>query len=306
MPSCIILYERWENMDHTKPYVIFTDATADLPAEELQIHDIQVLPMYFKLNGQETLYDGAWPEERLHAFYDRLRGGEMVTTSQITPSIYEEAFAPWLEKGQDILYVCFSSGLSGSFQSANVAASLLMERFPGRKVVVSDSLGATFGEGLAVLQAARNREQGLGIEENARWIGDHVLKNVHWFTVDDLMFLKRGGRISAATAILGTTLQIKPVMHVDDEGHLIPVEKAQGRRTSLKAIARKMQESGVGLESQKVYIGHGDAKRDAEFLAEAIRKIVTVKDIHIGMISPIVGAHSGPGTIALFFVGSHR
>jgi DegV family protein with EDD domain len=293
-------------MDQTTPYVIFTDATADLPAEERLKYDIQVIPMYFKLSGQETLYEAGWPEERIHAFYDRLRGGEAVSTSQITPANYEEFFTPWLEKGRDILYVCFSSGLSGSFQSAGVAAPLLMERFPGRKVVVCDTLGATFGEGLAVLQAARNREQGLSIEDNARWVEGHVLNNVHWFTVDDLMFLKRGGRISAATAILGTTLQIKPVMHVDDEGHLVPVEKAQGRRTSLKAIVRKMRESGVGLESQTVYIGHGDAKDDAEFLAGIIRKTAEVRDIHIGMISPVVGAHSGPGTIALFFVGRGR
>jgi len=293
-------------MHQNQPYVIFTDVTADLPAEEIQIHDIQMLPMYYKLSGQDALCEGRWTDERLHAFYDRLRGGDTVSTSQVTPAMYEEYFTPWLEKGRDILYICFSSGLSGSYQSACVAASLLMERFPGRKVVVCDSLGATFGEGLAVLQAVRNRDQGLSIEENARWINDHVLSNVHWFTVDDLMFLKRGGRISAATAILGTTLQIKPVMHVDDEGHLIPVEKAQGRRTSLKAIARKMQESGVDLKNQVVYIGHGDAKSDAEFLAEFIKKTIPVRGIHIGMISPIIGAHSGPGTVALFFVGSRR
>ncbi len=293
-------------MDQNQPYVIFTDVTADLPTEAFQRHDIQVLPMYYKLSGQDALYEGGWTDERLHAFYDRLRGGETVSTSQVTPAMYEEYFKPWLEKGEDILYICFSSGLSGSYQSACVAAPLLMERFPGRKVVVCDSLGATFGEGLAVLHAARNREQGLAIEDNARWINDHVLNNVHWFTVDDLMFLKRGGRISAATAILGTTLQIKPVMHVDDEGHLIPVEKAQGRRSSLKTIARKMQESGVGLDAQTVYIGHGDARGDAEFLAEVIRKTVPVQGIHIGMISPVIGAHSGPGTIALFFVGSRR
>jgi DegV family protein with EDD domain len=146
----------------------------------------------------------------------------------------------------------------------------------------------------------------MSIEENAAWINGHVLKICHWFTVDDLMFLKRGGRISTATAIFGTTLQIKPVMHVDDEGHLIPVDKAQGRRTSLKAIAKKLKETGVSLQEQTVYIGHGDAREDAEFLAEVIRKTVPVKGIHIGMISPIIGAHSGPGTIALFFVGEHR
>ena len=293
-------------MDQNQPYIIFTDVTSDLPAEEIQTYNIQVLPMYYKLSGQDALCEGGWTDERLHSFYDRLRGGETVSTSQVTPTMYEVYFTPWLEKGRDILYICFSSGLSGSYQSACVAAPLLMERFPGRKVVVCDSLGATFGEGLAVLQAAQNREQGLAIEDNARWVNDHVLNNVHWFTVDDLMFLKRGGRISAATAILGTTLQIKPVMHVDDEGHLVPVEKAQGRRSSLKAIAKKMQESGVGLESQTVYIGHGDAKSDAEFLAEVIRKTVPVQSIHIGMISPVIGAHSGPGTIALFFVGSRR
>ncbi len=293
-------------MAQSSPYVIFTDATADLPREDFLGYEIQVLPMAYRLNGQESLFDGSWDEARVCAFYERLRGGETATTSQIAPGAYEEFFTPWLEKGLDVLYVCFSSGLSGTFQSANISAPMLMERFPGRKVIAVDSLGATFGEGLAVLQAAQNREQGMTIEENAEWISGHALNNVHWFTVDDLMFLKRGGRVSAATAILGTTLQIKPVMHVDDEGHLIPVEKAQGRRTSLKALARKMRDTGVGLEKQTVYIGHGDARADAEFLAETIRKTVTVGGIHIGTISPIVGAHSGPGTIALFFTGSHR
>jgi DegV family protein with EDD domain len=262
--------------------------------------------MYYRLSGQDVLYGGGWEDARIHGFYDRLRGGEPVSTSQISPGTYEEFFTPWLEKGFDVFYVCFSSGLSGTFQSANISAPVLMERFPGRKVLASDSLGATFGEGLAVLQAARNREQGMSIEDNARWIDGNVLKNVHWFTVDDLMFLKRGGRISAATAIIGTTLQIKPVMHVDDQGHLIPVDKAQGRRTSLKTIAKKMQGSGVNLREQTVYIGHGDASADAEFLADVIRRTIPVKAIHIGMINPIIGAHSGPGTIALFFVGSHR
>lgn len=288
------------------PYVIFTDATADLPPEAFRRYDIQTLPMVYRLSGQDALYEGGWADERIHAFYDRLRAGEPVSTSQISPGTYEEFFTPWLEKGVDVLYVCFSSGLSGTFQSSNISAPDLMERFPGRKVVTVDSLGATFGEGLAVLQAAENREKGMTIEENAQWLNDHVLKNVHWFTVDDLMFLKRGGRISAATAIIGTTLKIKPVMHVDDAGHLIPVDKAQGRHTSLKALAKKMRETGVNLEEQTVYIGHGDAKEDAEYLADAIRKTATVRGIHIGMINPIIGAHSGPGTMALFFVGTHR
>jgi DegV family protein with EDD domain len=293
-------------MDLSRSYVIFTDATADLPAEDYQKYGIQVLPMAYRLSGQDALYEGGWPDARLHAFYDRLRSGEPVSTSQISPGTYEEFFAPWLEKGQDVLYVCFSSGLSGTFQSSGISAPVLMERFPGRKVLTTDSLGATFGEGLAVLQAARNCEAGMSIEDNAKWINENVLKNAHWFTVDDLMFLKRGGRISAATAIIGTTLQIKPVMHMDDQGHLIPMDKAQGRRTSLKAIAKKMKETGVNLREQTVYIGHGDARADAEFLADVIRKTIPVKAVHIGMINPIIGAHSGPGTIALFFVGSHR
>lgn len=293
-------------MAQSNRYVIFTDATVDLPREDIERYEIQMLPMAYRLGGQESFYDGSWDEARVCAFYERLRGGEMATTSQIAPGTYEEFFTPWLEKGMDILYVSFSSGLSGTYQSATVASQMLMERFPDRKVIAVDSLGATFGEGLAVLHAAQNREQGISIEENAEQVRGRVLRNVHWFTVDDLMFLKRGGRISAATAILGTTLQIKPVMHVDDEGHLIPVEKAQGRRASLKALARKMRDTGVDLEKQTVYIGHGDARADAEFLADTIRKTMTVGGIHIGTISPIIGAHSGPGTIALFFIGSHR
>jgi DegV family protein with EDD domain len=290
-------------MAQSNPYVIFTDATADLPAEDFRRYEIQSLPMLYRLAGRDTLYDGSWPDERVHAFYDRLRAGDSISTSQISPGAYEEAFSPWLEKGYDVFYVCFSSGLSGTYQSSNISAPVLMERYPGRKVVISDSLGATFGEGLAVLQAAKNREAGMSIEDNARWIDAHVLQNVHWFTVDDLMFLKRGGRISAATAMSRTTLKIKPVMHVDDAGHLIPVEKAQGRRTSLKAIARKMRETGVELAGQTVYIGHGDAKADADFLADVIRKTVPVKAIHIGMINPIIGAHSGPGHLGVVLGG---
>jgi DegV family protein with EDD domain len=288
------------------PYVIFTDATADMPQEAIRKYDIQVLSMLYRLDDQDILYDGIWADEKIGTFYDRLRAGAPVSTSQISPGDYEEAFVPYLEKGMDVLYIAFSSGLSGTYQSSLISAKALMERFPGRVIRSVDTLCASYGEGIAVLKAAENRQQGISIEENARQIENGIQSIAHWFTVDDLMYLKRGGRVSAATAIIGTTLQIKPVMHVDEQGRLVPTEKAQGRRSSLKAIARKMRETGVGLEGQTVCIGHCDAKADAEWLAGMVHKTMPIRDVYIGPINPVIATHSGPGTLALFFLAKQR
>ena len=287
-------------------YVIFTDATVDLTDAFVESEKIGILPMEYTMDGATYTYCRDWKEEQYKDFYAQLRAGKVATTSQITPFVYATTFEPVLQSGKDVLYICFSSGLSGTIESARLVASDLMEKYPGRKVICVDSLGATFGEGLAVITAAQKRAEGADIETCAKWVEDNLQHNCHWFTVDDLMFLKRGGRISATTAIVGSALQIKPVMHMDKEGHLIPVEKVRGRKLSLKGIANRMKETAIHPEEQEVYIGHGDSLQDAEALASRIREIMPVRNIYIAPLSPIIGSHSGPGTIALFFLGTQR
>ena len=205
-----------------------------------------------------------------------------------------------------MLYLAFSSGLSGTYQSARLAQEELRERFPDRTFTVVDSLCASMGEGLLAYYAATMRQQGCTLEETAAWLEENKLKLCHWFTVDDLHHLKRGGRVSPATAVVGTMLNIKPVLHVDDNGHLIPMEKVRGRRQSLEALVRHMKETVENPEEQMIFISHGDCPQDAEYVAGRIRETMTVRDIRIHTIGPVIGTHSGPGTVALFFLGSHR
>ena len=217
-----------------------------------------------------------------------------------------DTFTPILESGRDILYLAFSSGLSGTYNGSVIAANDLMEKYPGSKVISVDTLAASVGEGLLVYTAAKKREEGLSLDELAQWVTDNRLHLCHWFTVDDLNHLKRGGRISPAVAIIGTALGIKPVMHVDDEGHLIPVSKVRGRRKSLDALVEHMAETCDKPESQTIFIGHGDSKEDAEYVAKLVRQKFKVKNIILNYIGPVIGSHSGPGTLALFFFGTHR
>lgn len=289
-----------------RDYVIFTDATVDLTDAFIAAENIQILPMDYTIEGTTQTYFRDWTEDKYQDFYKLLRGGKVVTTSQITPFTYTSAFEPALKAGKDVLYICFSSGLSGTIESARLVATNLMETYPEQQVCCVDSLGATYGEGLAVITAAKCRAEGMDVRECAQFVEDNLQHNAHWFTVDDLMFLKRGGRISATTAIVGSALQIKPVMHMDAVGRLVPVDKVRGRKLSLKAVANKMKETAIAPEDQIVYISHGDVKEDAELLAHRIREIMPVKDIVISQLSPIIGAHSGPGTVALFFLAQQR
>ena len=289
-------------------FAIVVDSSADLTQEQYDaMHIDGFIPLSFSIDGKEYL---SYPDEReltAEELYATLRNTKAVVgTSQPNPGRIEDALEALLRQGKDVLYICFSSGLSGTIESARLVASDLMEKYPGRKVICVDSLGATFGEGLAVITAAQKRAEGADIETCAKWVEDNLQHNCHWFTVDDLMFLKRGGRISATTAIVGSALQIKPVMHMDKEGHLIPVEKVRGRKLSLKGIANRMKETAIHPEEQEVYIGHGDSLEDAEALASRIREIMPVRNIYIAPLSPIIGSHSGPGTIALFFLGTQR
>ena len=286
-------------------YVIFTDSTTDLTPELVAEMDVQVLPMRFMLDGKEYRN---YPDNRELSpkeFYDKLRAGSMSTTSQINSVAFIEAFTPVLEAGKDILYVAFSSGLSGTYQSACLAAEDLREQFPERTIECVDTLQASMGEGLVAYAAAMLKKDGMSLAELAAWLRENVQRFCAWFTVDDLMFLKRGGRLSGVAAVAGTLLGIKPVLHVDPDGHLIAMEKVRGRKASLDGLVRHFETSAENHADQTVFISHGDCLEDCQYVADKI-KAFGVKRICLGTIGPVIGAHSGPGTVALFFTGSPR
>ena len=287
-------------------YVILTDSSADLTAELVAELGVEVIPLSFTMEDK-TYFN--YPDNRdidPADFYARLRGGAMATTAAVNVADYTEAMEPILKEGKDVLVLAFSSGLSATCHSAQIAAGELMEQYPDRKVYVVDTLCASLGQGLLVWYAANLKKQSKTMEEVRDWTEEHKLNLCHWFTVDDLHFLKRGGRISAATAVLGTMLSIKPVMHVDNEGHLIKVGTARGRNASLKALVDHMEQTVLDLKGQSIFISHGDCLADAQKVADDIRARFGVEDIVINYVGPVIGAHSGPGTVALFFMGSER
>lgn len=287
-------------------YVIFTDSSCDLPPALADSLELQVLPLSLLIDGKEyrNLLDGR--EISATEFYAKLRGGSLGTTSAVNSEAFRAAMELVLQSGKDVLYLGFSSGLSATYSAGAVAARELAEQYPERKVLAVDTLCASLGQGLMVYLAAQKKREGASIEELRDYVEANKLKLCHWFTVDDLFHLKRGGRVSAVTAVVGSVLRIKPVLHVDDEGHLINVEKAQGRVSSLKALVRHMEETAIAPETQHVFISHGDCMEDAERLSQMIRSRLGVKDILIHDVGPVIGNHSGPGTLALFFLGTKR
>ena len=284
-------------------YKIITDSGCDLPAEMLQELNVSRVSLSVLFRG-ETRSDSV--DEGIRSLYDALRAGEVATTSAVNPDGWAGIMEPILQNGQDVLALAFSSGLSTTYQSAVIAAGELMEKYPQRKVLVVDTLCASLGQGLLVWYACKKRDEGMELEELRNWVEENKLHLCHWFTVDDLMFLKRGGRVSATTALVGTMLQIKPVLHVDDEGHLINVSKARGRKASIDAMAAKVGELGAGFENETMFISHGDCPEDAQYLAKTLKEKYGVKHIHINYVGAVIGSHSGPGTMALFFMGKHR
>lgn len=286
-------------------YVLFTDSCCDMPQQYYAEHDIRVIPLSCLIGGDSFL-DQMTTDEEFHAFYQRIRSGEMPSTTQVNAEQFITAFEPVLAAGQDMLYIGFSSALSGTFNSARLACKELSEKYPERKILSLDSACASMGEGLLVHQAAQLKKQGKSIDEVAAWVEDNKLNLQHWFTVDDLHHLHRGGRVSGAAAIMGSLIGIKPVLHVDDHGRLIPQEKARGRKRALKALADHMEQSGADIGRTPIFISHGDCVDDARAVADMIRERfgATVDNIHY--IGPVIGAHAGPGTVALFFMGKHR
>ena len=287
-------------------YVIITDSSCDLTSEMADELEVTVLPLSFNLMGREyhNYLDGR--EISFPDFYTHIRNGEDCTTSAVNMEAFASAMEPVLQSGKDVLCIAFSSGLSNTYNAAKLACEELASKYPERKVYSVDTLCASLGEGLLVYLAVQEKRKGKNIDQLRSWLEANKLHLCHWFTVEDLNHLKRGGRISAATALIGTMLNIKPVLHVDDAGHLINVGKARGRHASLTALVDHMEETAIDPASQVVFISHGDSQADADLVAQEVKKRFGVKTVITNFVGPVIGAHSGPGTIALFFLGTHR
>lgn len=287
-------------------YIISTDNTTDLPKDYLEKHQLPLLFMPCILDGETFDADHELPAED---FYTKMQNGAMPTTAQVNPLEAKEAFKKIMEEQDaDILHLAFSSGLSGTYNSCRLAAEELAEEYAPHKVIVIDTLCASMGEGLLVHKALQNQKNGLSLEKNAAWLESHRLNLVHVFTVDDLNHLCRGGRVSKAAAVIGTMISLKPILHVDNEGHLIPVSKVRGRKKSLSALVDYMEEHMGKYREQNdiVFISHGDAPEDAQYVAQQIEERFGISASLINYIGPTIGTHSGPGTIALFFLGERR
>ena len=284
-------------------YVITTDNNSDLPESYFREHGVGCTYLSYAMDGKIYTHGNFLPE---HQFYEAMRNGSLPTTAQANPEITREMMEPYLKEGKDILHIAFSSGLSGTCSSAILAAQELMEEYPERKIVVVDSLAASLGQGLLVYFAQQKKEAGEDMDAVAQWAENNKLHIVHMFTVDDLYHLYRGGRLSKTAAVVGSVLNIKPVLHVDNEGKLVPVGKVRGRKKALLELVKAMEEKTQGYETDTVFISHGDCKEDAEFVAEKVRERYRVKTMIINHVGAVIGAHSGPGTLALFFVGSPR
>lgn len=287
-------------------YVILTDSSCDLPAELAGQLGIAVLPLTVEIEGKRyrNFLDGREIDPK--DFYNKIRAGSMGTTAAVNVGEWSDAMEPILKEDRDVLVMAFSSGLSTTCNSAMIAAADLREQYPDRKIYVVDTLCASMGQGLLVYLACKRKEAGKSIEEVRDWVEQNKSHLCHWFTVDDLNHLKRGGRVSAATALVGTMLNIKPVLHVDDEGHLINMSKARGRQASLKALVEKAVETAIDPADQVMFLSHGDCLEEAEQVAQMVKEKLGVKEVVISYVGPVIGAHTGPGVVAFFFLGTHR
>lgn len=285
-------------------YVIYTDSACDIAPEILKEWGVEFTELSFMFQGEDKQYlNFDMPSDE---FYQRMRNGEVAKTSAINITTFKEAFEEILKQGKDLLYIGFSSGLSNTYNVSTIAVEELKEKYPERKIIAVDTLSASAGMGLLVYLTVQKKSEGASIEEAAQFVSDNRLNLCHWFTVDDLVYLKRGGRISPTVAFVGGLLGIKPVMHMDNEGKLINMFKVRGRKAALQAIADKYGELSLTPNEGTVFISHGDCIDDAKSLANIVKKTYGVEVKIFADIGPVIGAHSGPGTLALFFLGKER
>lgn len=289
-----------------KEFVIVTDTTTDLPRDYVEKHHLYMMSLPYTLEGTSYTWEKPMP---VKDFYDKMRAGSLPTTSQANPEeatlLYESILK---DNDVDILHIAFSSGLSGSFNSCRIAAADVCEKYPDHRIVVVDSLAATLGQGLLVYKAVQLKEAGKSLDEVAAWVEENKYHLVHNFTVDDLFHLHRGGRLSKTAAIVGTMINLKPVLHVDDEGHLVMLSKVRGRKKSLIGLVDCMEKQLGDWKDKNdiIFISHGDCPEDAQFVADLIKERFGYENFMIDYIGATIGAHSGPGTVALFYLGDHR
>lgn len=288
-------------------YKIITDTTADLPEGYIAGNELGIMKLSY-IFGEE-IYSGETDVELTEKqFYDRVRSGEMPTTSQVNPDQAKNVIESYLNESKNILVISFSSGLSGTVNSVRIAAEQIMEEQPDANIIVIDSLAASMGEGLLVHYAIANRDAGMSMEENAKWVEDHKLNIVHAFTPDDLFHLYRGGRVTKGAAVVGSLVNIKPILHVDNEGHLIKLSTVRGRKKSLKSLVDYM-DLHMGSYRDKndiIFISHSDCEADAQYVADEIKERFGISSFMINYIGPTIGSHTGCGTVALFFLGDER
>lgn len=284
-------------------YRIVTDTCCDFPQEMYKELDLAVVSLTVTYNGTDY---NTYTEQWLKEMFDGLRKGADAKTCAVNPEGWRSVIEPELKQGKDVLVMAFSSGLSTTYQSAVIAAEELKEEYPERTINVVDTLCASLGQGLLVYYACQKRDEGLSLQELTQWVEDNKLHLCHWVTVDDLMYLKRGGRVSATTALMGSMLQIKPIIHVDDAGKLINVGKARGRKASLDTVVKKMVETQIPGANDTVFICHGDCLEDAQYVEKVLKEQHGVKNVFIYYVGAVIGSHSGPGTLALFFLGEKR
>lgn len=287
-----------------RDYVIVSDATLDLPYPLVQEYGLHIIPMGVDIDNVAYNYHPDENDLKVDEFYSRLKAGAMSHTTQITPAKFMEVFTDFLKQDLDILYIAFSSGLSSTYSAASLVVNQLSEEYPDRKIYCVDTLCASIGEGYFVYNIALQKQKGLSVDELRDWAEANKTKVRHWFTVKDLFYLRRGGRVTSIEAVVGTALRIRPVLSTDEQGKLVVVSKIRGSRAELDFLVTRMLTEGTDLASQTVFIGHGDNLEQAKELEHLIRSKNAVKDVIIAKVGPIIGTHTGPGMLALVFMGN--
>ena len=286
-------------------FIITTDITCDLPQDYIEKYQLNTIPLYYHFG--DTVYGGD-NELEPKEFFDMMRKGSMPTTTAANPDVTKKLFTSLLDKGYDIIHISFSSGLSGSYSVAATVARELNEERPDAKITVIDSLSASLGQGLLVHKALQLKDEGKSFDQIVNWLESNKLNVCHIFTVDDLNHLRRGGRISRATAVIGTMIKVKPILYMDNEGHLMSLQNVRSRKKALTTLVDTMEKQidGYQGENKEVFISHGDCLEDAHFVATLLKERFGIEKNLINYICPTIGAHSGPGTVALFFMGKER